>query len=148
MNPKKHRPGEELISLVYPAEKKKLDEIRKTIGSAMHKNGFSADKVAGLEISVVEHCENLIKHAYAGAKGDIKIEADIKFPEARIKISDTAPAFNMFKEKLPELSARLVKGIGGKMGLRIILSMCDDVEYERKGGYNINTFIIKDGTSD
>jgi anti-sigma regulatory factor (Ser/Thr protein kinase) len=144
MSVKKPLAGGELINAVFPAEKKKLEEIRKLLGSALHKNGFSAAKTAGLEISVVEHCENLIKHAYNGSKGDIKIDADIKYPEAKVKISDTAPAFNMFKAKLPELSERIKKGIGGKMGIRIILSMCDDVEYERRGGYNINTFIIRD----
>jgi anti-sigma regulatory factor (Ser/Thr protein kinase) len=148
MSAKKPPSGGETISVVYPAEKKKLDEIRKMIGTALHKNGFSSGKIAGLEISVVEHCENLIKHAYAGIKGDIKIDADIKHPEARIRISDTAPAFNMFKAKLPELSERLKKGLGGKMGIRIILSMCDEVEYNRKNGYNENTFVIKDVLSD
>jgi len=147
MSAKKTAAGE-LISVVFPAEKKRLEDIRRLIGNAMHRNGFSAAKTAGLEISVVEHCENLIKHAYNASKGDIKIDADIKFPEARIKIADTAPAFNMFKAKLPELPERLKKGLGGKMGIRIILSMCDDVEYERKGGYNVNTFVIKDETAD
>ncbi len=148
MGAKKMQAGGETISATYPAEKKKLDEIRKLIGGALRNNGFSAAKIAGLEVSVVEHCENLIKHAYDGRKGDIKIPAEIRHPEAKISISDTAPAFNMFKQKLPELSDRLKKGLGGKMGIRIILSMCDDVTYERRGGYNINTFIIKDGSSD
>lgn len=148
MSAKNSPKREEIISVTYPAEKKRLDEIRKMIGAALRNNGFSAAKIAGLEVSVVEHCENLIKHAYNGSKGEIIIDAEIRHPEARIKISDTAPAFNMFKQKLPELSGRIKKGIGGKMGIRIILSMCDDVTYERRGGYNINTFIIQDGNSD
>lgn len=146
MSPKKTHGGEN-IKAVFPAEKKKLDDIRKIIGSALHKNGFTAAKIAGLEISVVEHCENLIKHAYNGSRGDIEVEAEINYPEAKVKISDTAPAFNMFKQELPELSERLKKGLGGKMGIRIILSMCDDVEYERKAGHNVNTFIIKDNAA-
>ena len=147
MTPKKHAPERELINAVFPAEKKKLDDIRKLIGTALHKHGFSPNKIAGMEISVVEHCENLIKHAYVGNKGDkgdIKIHAEIKHPVAKIRISDSAPAFNMFKAKLPELSERIKKGIGGKMGIRIIMSMCTDVKYARKNGRNENTFIMKD----
>ena len=143
----KHGPTAEKIENVFPAEKKKLDEIRKLISSALHKHGFSPGKIAGVEIAVVEHCENLIKHAYAGNKGEkgtVDIQMEIKHPVAKIKISDSAPEFNMHHAKLPELSERIKKGIGGKMGVRIIMSMFDEVKYLRKNGHNVNVFIIKD----
>ena len=133
-----------MVRLGLPAEKQNLEIIRKTISNIMKDYGFTRNKISGLEVSIVEHCENLIKYAYAGRTGYINVEAHLKFPVAEIKITDTAAEFNMLKAELPQLAERIKKGIGGKMGIRTIISMCDEVKYERKSGKNINTFIIRE----
>jgi|ERR1035437_1274052 anti-sigma regulatory factor (Ser/Thr protein kinase) len=132
------------VKLGLPAEKQNLEIIRKTISGIMKDYGFTRSKISGLEVSIVEHCENLIKYAYVGKIGYINVKAHFKFPVAEIHITDNAAEFNMLKAELPQLAERIKKGIGGKMGIRTIMSMCDEVKYERKNGKNINTFIIRE----
>jgi anti-sigma regulatory factor (Ser/Thr protein kinase) len=121
-----------------------LSIIRKFINVRMKKAGFSAYKTAGLVVSVIEHFENLIRHAYREKAGEIEIKLEIKRPVARITILDNGPEFNMKKKRIPNIQARLKNGFGGRMGIKTILALCDKVEYERKDGYNENSFIIID----
>lgn len=143
--PSKLKPG--LLKFRMPAEKQHLDMIRRTISHFIKEYGFSRSKVAGLEVSIVEHCENIIKYGYAGKSGFIDVEVKAGLPKAAVTIKDTAPEFDMIKARaeLPQLAERIKKGIGGKMGIRTILSMCDDVKYKRERGRNVNTFMINDG---
>ncbi len=124
------------------ANEHNLSIIRKFINARMKKSGFSAHKTAVLVVSVIEHCENLIRHAYKGKGGEIKLKLAIKRPSAKITILDNGPKFNMKKKRIPDISLRLKNGFGGKMGIKTILSLCDRVEYKRKDGYNENSFII------
>jgi anti-sigma regulatory factor (Ser/Thr protein kinase) len=137
--------GEDKIRIKVSADKHSLNMIRQAIGDAMKTRGFSTLKTAGMEVSVIEHCENLIKHVYAAGGGGISIEMKLKYPVAMVRITDTGPEFNMLEAKLPALSGRIAKGLGGKMGIRTILLMCDEVKYRRRGSVNENVFIIRDG---
>lgn len=145
MTVNKYKPLKEgSFDMSVPAEKKNLHVIRELLRIAMKDAGFSFRKTANLELSVIEHCENLIKYAYTNGDGEIKIKADLRYPVAKIIVKDTEREFDMSKQKLPELSGRIVRGIGGKMGIRTILSMCDEIKYKRKNGHNENIFIIRD----
>jgi serine/threonine-protein kinase RsbW len=124
------------------ANEHNLSIIRKFINVRMKKSGFSANKTAALVVSVIEHCENLIRHAYKEKGGEIKLKLAIKRHRAKISILDNGPEFNMKKKRIPDISARLKNGFGGKMGIKTILALCDKVEYKRKDGYNENNFII------
>jgi anti-sigma regulatory factor (Ser/Thr protein kinase) len=136
------KPG--MLKLRLPMEKQNLSNIRKTVSYVLKDSGFSHDKISGIEVSIVEHCENIIKYAYAGRTGYIDVEVEAKLPVAKVKIIDNARAFNMLKAELPSISERIKKGVGGKMGIRTILSMCDKVVYKRTGNKNENTFIIRE----
>jgi len=124
------------------ANEHNLSIIRKFINVRMKKSGFSAHKTAALVVSVIEHCENLIRHAYSEKDGEIELKLEIKRPAARITILDNGPEFNLKKKRIPNISLRLKNGFGGKMGIKTIMALCDKVEYKRKDGYNENTFII------
>ena len=130
--------------LTLSAEKNSPVIVRRFLEEVMEESGFSGHKYSGLEVSVTEHIENLIRHAYKGKSGEITVVAEIKYPEAKITINDKGPAFNMKKKKLPNLPGRIKKGLGGKMGIKTILSMCDTVKYRRVKGANENVFIIRE----
>ncbi len=119
-----------------------LGAVRKFITASMKKAGFSAMKTAALNVSAVEHFENLIRHAYAGEGGKAVMKIEIKHPEARLSVLDYGPLFDMRKKRIPDISKRLKNGLGGKMGIKTILSLCDRVEYRRTAGCNENVFIV------
>ncbi len=139
-------PGKtEIISaeIKVDAAEGNLSLIRKFIGGNMKSTGFPGKKISALAVSVTEHCENLIKHAYAKKTGKVALKLALKYPEAKITAWDSGPRFNMKEQKIPDTSRRIKKGLGGKMGIKTILALCDAVEYKRINGRNENTFIVR-----
>jgi anti-sigma regulatory factor (Ser/Thr protein kinase) len=125
------------------ATENNLGLIRRFIGDNMKNTGFPRKKISALSVSVTEHCENLIRHAYAKKRGKVSLKLELKYPEAKITALDAGPRFNMKEQKLPDISLRLKNGLGGKMGIKTILALCDAVEYKRINGRNRNTFIVR-----
>ena len=125
------------------AKEGNLGLLRKFIGDNMKDLGFPRKKISALAVSVTEHCENLIRHAYAEKTGKVSLKLELKYPEAKIIAQDEGQRFNMKEQKIPDTSRRIKKGLGGKMGIKTILALCDAVEYKRINGRNENTFIVR-----
>ena len=125
------------------AKEGNLGLIRKFIGDNMKDTGFPRKKISALAVSITEHCENLIRHAYAEKTGKVSLKLELKYPEAKITARDAGQRFNMKEQKIPDTSQRLKKGLGGKMGIKTILALCDNVEYKRIKDRNENTFIVR-----
>lgn len=125
------------------AKESNLGLIRKFIGDRMRETGFPKEKILAMAVAVTEHCENLIRHAYTRQTGIVGLKLELKYPEAKITAQDSGPRFNMMEKKIPDTSLRVKKGLGGKMGIKTILALCDAVEYKRIKGRNENTFIIR-----
>lgn len=132
----------EISVLTVEAVERNLGLIRKFIATGMKKNRFPRKKISALEVAVTEHCENLIRHAYKGKKGRVELKIVLKYPAAKITLRDNGKKFDMIKYKLPDTHKRVKKGLGGKMGIKTILALCDAVLYRRINGYNENTFIV------
>ncbi len=122
-----------------------LGLIRKFINDGMKKKGFPRAKISALKVSLTEHCENLIRHAYAGKGGKVELELKLKYPSAKITAIDYGRKFDMIRYRIPDTHKRVKKGLAGKMGIKTILTLCDAVLYRRKNGYNVNTFIVLAG---
>jgi|ERR1035437_116007 anti-sigma regulatory factor (Ser/Thr protein kinase) len=125
------------------AKEGNLGLIRKFINDNMKDLGFPRKKISALAVSITEHCENLIRHAYAEKTGKVGLKLELKYPEAKIIAQDAGPRFNMKEQKIPDTSRRVKKGLGGKMGIKTILALCDAVEYKRTNDRNENTFIVR-----
>jgi anti-sigma regulatory factor (Ser/Thr protein kinase) len=125
------------------AKEGNLGLIRKFIGDNMKNTGFPRKKISALAVSVTEHCENLIRHAYVKKTGKVALKLKLKYPAAKITALDSGARFNMTEQKIPDTSRRLKKGLGGKMGIKTILALCDAVEYKRRNCRNENTFIVR-----
>lgn len=125
------------------AKEGNLGLLRKFINDNMKDTGFPQKKISALAVSITEHCENLIRHAYAKKTGKVGMKLELKYPEAKITAQDSGPRFNMKEQKIPDTSRRVKKGLGGKMGIKTILALCDEVEYKRTNGRNENTFIVR-----
>lgn len=66
--------GERLMSLRLPARPDRLKLIRQAVDAAARYCGCGDDCVADIVMAVDEACQNVIRHAYGGADGDILID--------------------------------------------------------------------------
>lgn len=130
--------------LEISATEKNLKKIRNFIALKMKQEKFSDNKIICAVIVITEHIENIIKHSYKNKRKKIKIFLNIKYPLCKIKILDTGKNFDITKAKITRLKKRIKSGTGGKMGLKIIKSMTDNIIYKRENGYNKNIFVFNE----
>lgn len=63
-----------LAAATFPAAAEHLRDIRDAVRGAARRCGFPERTVGDLVLVVDEACQNIIRHAYGGAAGDIVLE--------------------------------------------------------------------------
>jgi anti-sigma regulatory factor (Ser/Thr protein kinase) len=113
-----------------------------TVDAFLNEQGVGPDTAYAMTLSLDEMAANSIRHAYADAgQGDrrVWIELSVDAAEMRATVIDEGPPFNPLEAEAPDLSLPIeARGIGG-LGIHIVRTMMDGVEYERTGVRNIVT---------
>lgn len=126
---------------LFSASMDQLHDILQFIRSEIEKSGFRGPFEIQLELALEEAIVNIIKYAYPDSKGKIKIQC-VHLPQTGIKVilSDKGIPFNpLLKEyKKDKVLIEKVQPVGG-LGIFLILSIMDHVEYEFNDGWNILT---------
>ena len=91
-------------SFVYPAKQLYMDEIKAQFRSICRENNFSYKDLNNILVVIDEACSNIIKHAYAGAEGDMEFEVDIRKKGAYITIIDHGKSYNWRAFRTPNLN--------------------------------------------
>jgi anti-sigma regulatory factor (Ser/Thr protein kinase) len=129
------------FSLETIAEEKSLSAIRSFFTDAL-KNLFRHDDIVYLEMCLNEMCENVIKHAYAPEKrGPINIKMKVDDKTISITVIDRGKAFSILDYEPMDKEMLVAKGIKGKLGIRAMKTICDNIKYKRLKGKNKTTFI-------
>lgn len=93
-----------------------------------------------LMTAVDEACTNIIK--YSGS-GKIEIKCDVEDGQVAVQIRDDGVAFNPLEAPVPKLDLPLEERRVGGLGIHFIRTLMDEVRYERKGGKNVLTMILR-----
>jgi len=105
----------EISGLNVAAKERNLGLIRKFIGAGMKNSRFPRKKISALAVSVTEHCENLIRHAY---KKESRPEAGTKIPRGENNSAGFGAAVRYDKTKntghVPEAEKRTGRKNGHK----------------------------------
>jgi serine/threonine-protein kinase RsbW len=90
-----------------------------------------------LNIAVEEIVLNAIKHGRCSpAQGAIGIGLSLSGPELDITITDTGIPFNPLDAPPPDLTASLADRPIGGLGIHLVRSLMNSIEYKREGGEN------------
>jgi len=90
-----------------------------------------------LNITVEELVINAIKHGRCSpTEGAIEVGLRLCGKELHITITDTGTPFNLLNAPPPDLTSNLVDRPIGGLGIHLVRSLMNSVEYERKGGKN------------
>lgn len=100
--------------------------------------GFSDDDIYKIELAVDEACTNIIKHAYqSDPNKEIRIEVETRDNRFLITIQDFGRDFNEASYHEPNLEESVKQRKRGGLGIHLIRSFMDHVEYSRVGNQNI-----------
>jgi len=130
--------------LKIPSQSDNLAIIRDVVAKVASRIGFDTDEASKIELAVDEACTNVIKHAYANNSNQM-IEVSIKVDQKKliIIVADKGKGFNPDKIKLPDLNESIKEGRKGGLGLCLIKTLMDKVEFEIKPGLKNQVKMIK-----
>jgi len=130
--------------LRIPSQTDNLELIREFVSKVASKVGFGGDDVSKIELAVDEACSNVIKHAYQkDPSKPIDIAMKIDLNKFTIVITDRGRGFDPAKLKMPDMKEYLAELRVGGLGIYLMRSLMDEVDYEIKPGVRNKVTMVK-----
>ena len=122
---------EKTFSLQVPSSTENLALIREFVTTVGAQAGLAEIEIAKLELAVDEACANVIEHAYShDASKEVTVSANYDGDSITFKIEDTGAGFDPTKIQQEELESLIAKRKDGGLGMRLIKTLMDEVQYE------------------
>ncbi|MBN1531322.1 MAG: ATP-binding protein [Spirochaetes bacterium] len=114
-----------------------LDETRRRLLEFLQRNAVHDDISSQIELAVYEAIANIIEHGdRAYRKSSVQLHIEIAPPEIRISIRYRGNEFDITAIELPDLKRHFHSGRDGGLGIHIIRTLMDRVEYDFSGNSN------------
>ena len=126
---------EQKFWLKVPSSTANLALIRDFVTSIGRMATLGDAQVAEIELAVDEACANVIEHAYGhDMTKEVTIRATYDNDELCIDVIDTGQGFDPARVPQLELERLAAERQGGGLGLRLIRTLMDEVNYEMVPG--------------
>lgn len=130
--------------LKIPSQSDNLSLIRDLVSKVAAQVGFNTDEASKIELAVDEACTNVIKHAYGNNSNEfIDVLIKIENNKLIIIVSDKGKGFNPDKVKMPDLTDSIKEGRKGGLGLCLIKTLMDKVDFQIKPGLKNQVKMVK-----
>lgn len=124
--------------LVIKSRTENLSSIRDFVSENALNAGLTSEEIDDIILAVDEACTNIIKHAYKSfPDGEIIIEIDYNTKKFMIKLIDYGNSFDPQSIPEPDLQKYFKQRRVGGLGLYLMKTLMDDVQYVSvPGKYN------------
>jgi serine/threonine-protein kinase RsbW len=123
-----------------PADLKEIERLNRIVRQFGDLHEVPGRTLYAFNLALDEIVTNIVLHGYDDPAGQ-EVEARLVAREGALtaEVEDSGRAFNPLDAPLPDLSAPLDERILGGLGVHLIRSLMDKVEYRREGTKNILT---------
>ena len=119
------------------SEVERLASAIETFGTA---NGLHEDVVFAFNLALDEVLTNTISYGYDGVgERDIRVRLHVRAGVVQAQVEDDGRPFTPLDVPPPDLDAPIEERPIGGLGVHIVRSLMDDVEYRRDGHRNVLT---------
>lgn len=126
---------EKTFTLQVPSSTENLALIREFVTTVGAQAGLAENEIAKLELAVDEACANVIEHAYGhDASKEVIVRANFDGDSITFEIVDTGKGFDPSQIQQEELDSLIAKRKDGGLGMRLIKTLMDEVQYEMVPG--------------
>jgi serine/threonine-protein kinase RsbW len=134
----------EKFNLKIPSVTENLYLIREFVIKIALKAGFGTEAQEQIALAVDEACTNVIKHAHKfDAKRAIDINIVLDAQKMTINILDKGKGFDVSKLQTPDLKKYAKESRHGGLGIYLMKTLMDDVQYEFNPGKKNMVQMIK-----
>ena len=126
------------------SQTEKLKSVRDFVAEAASTFGFDEETVNKISIAVDEACTNIIKHSYDYAtNGSIDITLKMREDKFEIIISHDGKSFDPDSVAQPDMKEYLTHYRRGGLGMHLMRSLMDRVEYSVTSGNRSEVRLLK-----
>ena len=130
------------ISLNIEASPEALDHIADALESISRQEEWPPDLLFTANLVIEELGLNIINHAYGGESGEFEIIITSEAEALTVEIIDSGPPFNMLKDApIPDVEAPLDDRPIGGLGIHLVKTMMDELDYKRDFDRNHLTLV-------
>ena len=135
---------ERTFQLHVPSSTENLAMIRDFVASIGQRAGMDQADLAKLELAVDEACANVIEHAYGSdSTREVTVKAIVDAESVQIEIVDTGKGFDPSKVEQDKLDQLISKRKSGGLGMRLIQTLMDEVQYQIVPGQKNELRMVK-----
>lgn len=131
-------------SINIESKTERLIAVRDFVSAAAQEFGFSDEEISKIALAVDEACTNVIKHAYKFDPAK-KITVTVKRGDGAFEVSirDTGKQFNPAGVQTPDMKEYLSHFRRGGLGVYLMKTLMDKVEYNFAPGQPNEVRLIK-----
>lgn len=122
--------------LTIRAVESQLSRVRDFVTEICEEAAFSVRDTSNTKLAIDEACTNIIRHAYDGDWGEIRIAVQIKPGHIGFSIKDTGENFDFAAVRDPDLDQYVEIGKKGGLGIFLINRLMDEVSYRSSSAGN------------
>ena len=124
--------------LIMKNEMSEVGRLRAFLFSVCREHGIDDENAKSLNLALEEWVANVINYAYPkGMRGHVEVTADVSDDVLTFVIKDHGAAFDPTQHEEVDIDAELDERAIGGLGIHLIRTIMDTVEYQRTSdGYN------------
>lgn len=127
----------------FPAVMEAWPAMRSGVLEAARLAAWGDDDLGRLELLFEEGALNIINHAYAGEEGEIEIALFPVDEGVLLRLSDSGPPFDPVSAQTPDLDAPTEERSIGGLGIHLMKTLAERLEYRRENGRNVLEIVLK-----
>ncbi len=132
------------LHLKIPSQTEKLFTVRTFIAEAAIMFGFDEESLNKISIAVDEACTNIIKHSYNYAPDkEIEVIVEMYNDKFEVVIIHNGKSFDADLIKSPDMKEYLSQYRHGGLGMHLMRSLMDKVEYKNLSDKRSEVRLIK-----
>jgi anti-sigma regulatory factor (Ser/Thr protein kinase) len=130
------------VSLKIKAAPDALGRLNEAIESLSSQEDWPPDLLFTANLVIEELSLNVVNHAYHGEDGEFEIVIKSEDHALTIEIIDSGPPFNMLTDApTPDVEAPIEDRPIGGLGIHLVKTMMDELEYRRERERNHLTMV-------
>ncbi len=131
-------------TLHIESKTERLIAVREFVSDAARQAGFGDEEVSKIALAVDEACTNIIKHAYKfDPTKTIEITIRQRKSAFEVSITDSGRQFNPDEITPPDMREYLTHYRRGGLGIYLMKSLMDKVEYHITQGRKNKVLLVK-----
>ena len=128
------------ITFRLPADLREIERLHRLVRQFGDLHEIPSRALYAVNLALDEAVTNVVRHGFDDAAGqEVVTNLTARYEEVITEVCDSGRAFNPLDVPAPNLEAPLAERSLGGLGIHLVRSLMDGLEYRRENGKNVLT---------